>query len=229
VVALAPSAADALVRHYRIARDRIDVSPNAVPGDAFSPPDAAQRAAARRRFGLPDDAFVAAAVGAITHEKGADLAIDAVALTPGVQLLVAGSGAERAHAQALAERTCPDRVTFLEQLDDMQPVYHAADVVLLPSRGGESMPAVLIEAALCGRPSITTDVGSITDIVEDGVTGRIIPVDDARAVADALVHLRDHRDIAAHWGVAAQERARARLTIDSVEPAWTAVLRRCAR
>lgn len=70
----------------------------------------------------------------------------------------------------------------------MVPVLSAASIVVLPSYR-EGLPKVLIEAAACGRPVVTTDVPGCRDAIEAGTTGLLVPPGDARALADTVEQL----------------------------------------
>jgi glycosyltransferase involved in cell wall biosynthesis len=72
------------------------------------------------------------------------------------------------------------------QRSDMPKVLAAAQVVVLPSYYGEGLPKVLIEAAACGRAVVTTDHPGCRDAIDPGVTGVLVPVRNAQALADAL-------------------------------------------
>lgn len=72
------------------------------------------------------------------------------------------------------------------QRSDMPRVLAAAQVVVLPSYYGEGLPKVLIEAAACGRAVVTTDHPGCRDAIDPGVTGLLVPVRNAEALADAL-------------------------------------------
>lgn len=72
--------------------------------------------------------------------------------------------------------------------DDMATVFAKIHIVCLPSYR-EGLPKVLLEAAACGRPIVTTDAPGCREIVQDGLNGFLVPVRDARAVAEALKKL----------------------------------------
>ncbi|HEY6970718.1 MAG TPA: glycosyltransferase family 4 protein [Candidatus Angelobacter sp.] len=72
---------------------------------------------------------------------------------------------------------------------DMTAVFRQANVVCLPSHGGEGVPKVLMEAAASGRAIITTDVPGCRDIVRDGVNGLLVPPKDVPALAHAIEKL----------------------------------------
>lgn len=79
-------------------------------------------------------------------------------------------------------------IEWLGPRDDIARQWEDADIAVLPSYR-EGLPKVLLEAGACARPSVTTDVAGCHDVVRDGVNGLLVPVRDARALADALARL----------------------------------------
>ncbi len=71
---------------------------------------------------------------------------------------------------------------------DMPAVYAQSTLVALPS-WGEGIPTALLEAGACARAVVTTDAPGCRDVVEDGFNGRLVPVEDARSLAEAIYHL----------------------------------------
>ena len=151
---------DVLADRFGVARQRIHVVPTGVPSARFRFADDACRLDARRRFGLQPDAMVVTYVGALSPEKGVETAIEAVAALPGVHLLLAGGGAGRATSSGRPPGGRRHGSHFAGVLDDVEAVHAAADVVVLPSQGGDSMPATIIEAGLCGRATVAAGVGA---------------------------------------------------------------------
>ncbi len=193
VAALTDGARDALHQLYRIPLDRLVVIPSGVSSTLHRPADAAERAAARARLGLPASVRVATAVAALSPEKGLDVAIDAVSDVDDLHLVIAGDGRDRADLEARAERRAPGRVHFLGNLPDPADAYAAADVFVLPSRT-EGLPAALIEAGLRGLPAVATDVGYVRDVVVDGVTGVVVaPGDEPRTARGTRAGAGDGR------------------------------------
>lgn len=229
VVALSEQLAQTVADRYRFDTDRIAVIPNAVPGSGFAPPTASERASARHRFGLDVDDVVVGYVGALVPEKGVDLAIAAVTEIPHAQLLITGDGPERARLEELAKVALPGRARFIGQLEQPLLALQAIDVLVLPSRGGDSMPAVLIEAGLCGIPCVSTDVGAIADVVEHDVTGRIVDLDRRGELASAVRDLAEHAPLRNELGRRAVERCSTHFTIDAISDAWLDVLAAAAR
>jgi glycosyltransferase involved in cell wall biosynthesis len=227
VVALWSGSAALLVSEFGVASTRIAVVPNAVPAERFVPRGVDERAVARARFGLRDT-FTIVFVGALAPEKGPDLAVAAVAGVDDAQLLVVGDGPERASLEQQARTDAPGRVVFTGSIADPIDAYVAADVIVLPSRAGDSMPAVLIEAGLMERASVATPVEAIPEVVIDGVTGRIVPVGAVDALTAALSELRNDPARTAEQGRAARTHCLARYSMPVVAKQWSDVLTRVA-
>jgi glycosyltransferase involved in cell wall biosynthesis len=224
IVALSTHAYEDLVTYIGIPADRIRIVPNGVPSAGFPLSDPSSRPAARSDIGLADLPTVLYA-GALVPEKGVDVAIEAAARLPGIQLLVVGDGPERGRLEALGQRVAPNRVVFAGTLARPQAAYAAADAVVLPSRGGDSMPAVLVEAGYSGLPTVATPIGSIEEIVSDGVTGVIVPPDDPAGLSEGI-----ERALASGvvLGAAARRYCLGRFDIDVVAARWEEVLQEAA-
>jgi glycosyltransferase involved in cell wall biosynthesis len=78
---------------------------------------------------------------------------------------------------------------FIGYAKSLVPIYRQCDIVCYPTRYPEGLPTVLVEAAACGRPVVTTDNVGCRDITADGQTGLVAPVNDPVALADALERL----------------------------------------
>jgi len=182
-------------------------------------PTVEDRAAARRRLGLPAEAPVVAAVGALGPEKCVGDAVAACARLAGAHLLVAGDGPERAALERRAAALAPGRVHFAGTLPGPADALAAADVVVLASRT-EGMPGVLVEAGLSGRPVVATAVGGVPEIVRDGETGVLVPPGDVAALADGLARALASRD---RLGGAARRRCLAAFEIGPVADRWAAL------
>ena len=184
--------------------DQYVVIPPGVALEAF--PD---RVSARTALGLPVDQPVVLFVGRLTAVKRPDRLIEAMALVldtrPDAVLAIAGEGELLEETRSRAE-PLGESVRFLGWQRDIAGLYAAADCMVLTS-DNEGMPVTLIEAAMAGVPSVTTDVGSAREVVLDGVTGLVV-APDAAAVADGLVRLLDN-DLRHRMGAAARARAEA--------------------
>jgi glycosyltransferase involved in cell wall biosynthesis len=128
------------------------------------------------------------------------------AALPFTQFLVVGDGERREALERLtAELGLGGSVRFLGWRRDLERIYADAWVVALSSRN-EGSPVSLIEAMAAERPVVATRVGGVPDLVEDGVTGCLVPPDDAGALAEALVALLRDPECRRVLGKAARER-----------------------
>jgi glycosyltransferase involved in cell wall biosynthesis len=176
---------------------------------AAAPP----REEARRRLGLPPGAFVVAAVGRLVRVKGFDLLVEALprvrAALPGARALVVGEGPERAALAALAARRgVADALVLAGAAREGVAVpLAAADALAAPSRN-EGMGRALVEAMALGLPVVGAAVGGIPAVITEDA-GRLVPPDDAAALAAALVALGTDAALRAKLGAAARQRAEA--------------------
>jgi glycosyltransferase involved in cell wall biosynthesis len=170
-----------------VAEERIVTAPNAVDLRSFEDRvKAARHDLGELRRSLLLDGLVFLYAGRLDPEKGLDILIEAMRDVPATAVLI-GSGSLEAKLRALGG----DRIRFIGQLDrdDLPPWYAAADAFVLPSRS-EPWGMVLNEAAAAGLPIVaTTAVGAAYDLVEPGVNGFRVPVDDVAALAEALRRL----------------------------------------
>lgn len=139
-------------------------------------PAAYDRDDARRRLGLPTDARVVAFVGRMAPVKRVDrfleVAEGVARQRPETVFVVAGGGEPGELARLQRDVRAAD-VRFLGWVGDVAQVYAAADLILLTS-DNEGMPVSLIEAGMVGCPAVATDVGSVREVVIEGVTGRVV-------------------------------------------------------
>ena len=102
-------------------------------------------------------------------------------------------------------------------------LFAAANVVVLPSYYGEGLPKVLMEAAACGRPVITTDMPGCRDAVEAGVTGILVSPRDIVALADAMADLAADEDRRARMGQAGRALAEREFGVEKIVAAHLAI------
>jgi glycosyltransferase involved in cell wall biosynthesis len=106
-------------------------------------------------------------------------------------------------------------VEFWGFRSDMPEVLRQAHIVVLPSYR-EGLPKALIEAAACGRPVVTTDTPGCRDAIIENETGRLVPVRDSRALAEAMRSLIDDTATRRSMGIAARQFAEQEFSIDHV-------------
>ena len=107
-------------------------------------------------------------------------------------------------------------VTWLGHVADVSSIWRRAHIAVLPSRGGEGLPKSLLEAAASGRPLIATDVPGCREIVIHDKTGLLVPVDEPRALAEAMLRLIRSSAQRIRFGVAARRLVDERFSADLV-------------
>jgi glycosyltransferase involved in cell wall biosynthesis len=128
-------------------------------------------------------------------------------------------------AEALAEWQRAGIVEWWGQHEDMANVLSQAAIVCLPSYR-EGLPKVLLEAAACAKPIVSTNVPGCRDVVEAGVTGFLVPPHDAAALAEALRTLLAEPALCQRMGQEAQRRVAARFGLAAVQAATLELYRK---
>jgi glycosyltransferase involved in cell wall biosynthesis len=118
-----------------------------------------------------------------------------------------------------------DRVIVREKVNDIEDYLQAADVGLFTS-DTESFCLSILEAMCFGCPSVARRVGGIPEVVEDDVTGLLVPAEDPAALARAVESLIKDPARRAAMGRAAQQRAREKFSADVIVPRYEALYRR---
>jgi glycosyltransferase involved in cell wall biosynthesis len=136
--------------------------------------------------------------------KGLDLLIDAVAgmANKATKILVVGGGPIEHYKQSCAEKQVSDQFIFTGMRKDLPRIYAACDYFILPT-AYEAWPLVALEAAASGLPIVGTPVNGLVDLINDGVTGRIIERDTGK-IRDVLQGIIAQPDSLPAMGRAAQ-------------------------
>ncbi|MBI5086331.1 MAG: TIGR03088 family PEP-CTERM/XrtA system glycosyltransferase [Acidobacteria bacterium] len=133
-----------------------------------------------------------------------------------LRLVIVGDGPMAAGTRRLIEQTgSADAAWLAGERRDVASILQALDLFVLPSLG-EGISNTLLEAMACGLPVVATAVGGNLELVDDGVTGRLTPVQDPQALANAIdAALRNPRELALQ-GARARERAVCRFSLDAM-------------
>jgi len=188
---------------------RVEVVPTIPPLGV--PSSRADGAAARARHGLAGK--VVLYVGKLSPGKGAADFLAAGERVhrrhPEAQFVLVGDGDVPAAAGAWARHLGP--------LPNAQvlALYAAAEVVAVPSVIPDALSRVILEAMAAGRPVVGTAVGGTPELIEDGVTGLLVPRHDPAALAAACERLLDDPALAARLGDAARQRAETRFSTEA--------------
>jgi len=176
----------------------------------------------RRRLLGEDGGVLVLSVGRLSQEKRIGVLLDAYALAsrgrPDLRLVVAGDGPARREL----ERTAPAGTIFTGELvgDELAALYASADVFCFPSTT-DTFGQVLLEAGASGLPVVAAAAGGALELVHDGRTGALVPPDEPRLFAAALLELADDPALRRRRGAAGRAAA--------LERTWPASIAALAR
>ena len=219
VLACSEHVRDHLVRRVGLPPDKVALVYNGVDTKAFAPAgaDDPARAAARADLGIGPDEKLIGTVGHLNRQKGHAVLIEAMAEVlerePAARLVIAGRGPLRKRLEALAAACgVAEKVTFAGLAGDVPRLLKAFDAFAFPSLW-EGFGIALTEAMAAGLPVVASGTGGIMEIVEDGVSGLLVPPGDTRRLAEALVHLLHHQTFARKLTANALARVRERFSL----------------
>ena len=182
-----------------VAPEKVQLLHNFIDLERFRPPTPEERAAARTRWQLgPNEIalLLPGRVGVQKNQLGLAIALArlkrAGRLPANVRVLLAGRNRDRLYS-ALLPRVLrwlglADQVRFLGTVTEMLSLYHATDLLVLPSLY-EGLPNAVLEAHACGLPAVVSHAANIDEIVVDGVSGFEVPTFDHEALAEALARM----------------------------------------
>ena len=188
-----------LNRGYR--GESIDVCLNGIDIDAVNTTlEQLDRAASRRRLGLPADRLIIGMYAMFRYRKGADLLLDAFAQSraraSGALLILVGGGYQDAHGAYLdvlrtqvARLAIQDDVRFIGYVPDVWRWMAAADIGVLPSRFGEGLPVALLEQMACGLATVATRTPGIDEVLHDMEDGILVDPESSRNLREAIDRL----------------------------------------
>jgi glycosyltransferase involved in cell wall biosynthesis len=181
--------------------------------DAYGSIDAVRLADTRKLLGLAEDAPVAVCIAELIPRKNHRQLVEAWSEVhsrfPGAALLVVGTGElEQKLRRAVLNRRYEGSIRMLGYRTDIPSLLALSDLVVLTSRH-EGLPRVIMEAMAAARPVVATDVRGSRDLVRDGESGLLVPLDRPDLLAEALMRLLGDRALARRMGAAGQSMVQA--------------------
>ena len=213
-----------LVRAGAVSGDRVRVIPNGLDLQAVGPHLRAHRTALRRSIGVSESDFLWLAVGRLYEPKDYPNLLSAVGLLASrtaMRVAIAGQGPLMPQIQrSITALGLDQQVTLLGHRDDAAACMAAADATVLAS-AWEGSPNAVIESLAVGTPVVSTDVGGIREIVDDGRTGFVVPPRNPCALAAAMANLmaRSAEERLA-MGAAGRAHIEGRFGLDGVLDRW---------
>lgn len=156
-------------------------------------PTVGKREETRKKLGIPQDAVVVLTVRRLVYKNGIDTLIDSanivVKKNPLILFLVVGKGPDMENIRMQVTQlgiASNFRLAGFVSDDDLPSYYNMADLFVLPSKSGEGLPLVALEAMACGLPVVATDVGGIREILLEKF-GRLVPSNQPELLAEAVL------------------------------------------
>lgn len=173
------------------------------------------------------------AAGNICRRKGFMILLKAAKyvhnLIPEVKFIIAGSVGEKDYYKSLQierKRLCLQKnFIFCGFQQDLHHFYQNSSIVVLPSLS-DAFPRVILEAASFGRPVVATNCGGSSELIVDGKTGFLVPVNDAKKMAEKIIYLLKNDEIAAQIGKAGYERVKENFNSEKLINEFLDLLRR---
>ncbi|MDB0065559.1 glycosyltransferase family 4 protein [Oceanospirillaceae bacterium] len=147
-------------------------------------------------------------VGALYPMKGPHVLLDAFKLIDIRCELALLGPADPVYLKTLQQKAeqCPNKVSFLGFQSDVDAFMDKLDFLVVPSIAFESFGIVILEAMRCKIPVICSDFGGMKEVVEDGITGLVVPANDALALASAMTRLLFNTELSLQMGEAGYKR-----------------------
>ena len=158
--------------------------------------DDTAKAAVRRRYGLVESDFVLAIIARLEAVKGHDIILDAAKMLAkddiGIKILMAGGGTLEEHLRQRIKDEQIDNVTMAGFVSEVYEIENIMDVQLNASTGTEATSLALLEGMCLGVPAVASDFGGNPYIIKEGINGIIVPQNDAAALCEAVLKLRNN-------------------------------------
>lgn len=229
VITSGESIRQAMIENNRMSGDQIVSIPAGIDINQFS----LQREMAdiRSLYQIPKESFIIGIVGVLRSWKGHhDLIVAAKHIRnkiPKLKLLIVGEGPQRsAIEQQIIESNLSDIVIMTGYQKDPAPFMKAMDIVVLPSYANEATSQVLPQAMAMERPVISTDIGSLPEVVINEKTGLSIPPRDIDALAGALIRLYRNKSLRSELAKAGYAHVQSKFTFDHMIASTEAVYRK---
>lgn len=224
VVAVSSDAAEVCRRVEKISKRKVVTILNGVDLQRYAPGSSDK---AKHAMGLPEDIPVVGIVARLAAEKNHQLLLDACRhlMVLGVapfRLVLVGDGPLRSELERSVRALGLDPfVSFLGMRQDIPELVKGFDIFALSS-STEGVSLTLLEAMACGVPVVATDVGGNPEVVEDGITGFVVP-QDAEKMATRLLELLNDPELRSRMGRAGRNRVEAHFSLQQAAERYVAL------
>lgn len=170
----------------------------------------------RRELGLSPDAVVIGCVANMRKVKGVPVLLEAVATlpeSPGVQVVLVGEVRDCTTRMIAHRAGLGGRVVFTGYQAGAYRLARAFDIFVMPSLDREGLPKALVEAMIQGVPPVVSDAGGLPEVVEDGVSGLLVPAGNAASLGAALSRLIGDAGLRRQLAMGARERIESKFSV----------------
>ena len=208
-IAVSKATKDMWVERTNLEENKITVIYNGIDLAKFDQP--VDRARIKGSLDIPLDAPVVGCCARLHPMKGHQYLIEAAAdvkkKIPGVKFFCVGEGPLRDELTRQVDALgLKDTILFLGHRDDVIDITKIFDIAVLPSVSLESLSYVLIEAMACSKATVASHFSGIVEVVQDGISGILVPRFDARALANAISELLSNKEKALAMGLNGRKR-----------------------
>lgn len=187
-----------VVRFHPHSKSKIEIIPNGVDTQAFSPKGRRiDRQTLHSKLSVPQNDHIMLFVATNYFLKGLDHAIALLPSLPSVHLVVVGDGSAARYDQQAREIGVRQRVHFLGRQKEMAPFYRGAEVLIHPTRY-DPFANVCLEAMACGTPIVTSDHNGIADLLGNALREGVVPLNDMRSRKTIKI-IQDRIDDQGRW------------------------------
>ena len=178
------------------------------------------RAKIRNEFNIDADALLIGSVGRLVWQKGFEHLIQAMPRVlnefPQTKVLIVGEGPLRDDLEALAQKLNTEKhIIFANFRKDVKEILSAIDILILPSLL-EGFPMITLEGMAMKKPIIATAIDGIKEQIINGQSGVLIPPQDPKAMAEAIIRLGKDEDFAQHLGLEARRAVEEQFTVEKM-------------
>lgn len=212
-IVVCESVRQTLAEHPAFSADKLCTIHNGVDAEIYQP-NPEDRKQARDEFSCADSDIVCGIVARLVGDKGHEYLFQAAAMIKGqcprLRILVFGQGTLEKRLRLMASKLgIASMVRFLGFRNDMHYCVQALDIGAQPSIGCDTSSFSMKEQMAAGIPVIASDYGGLSEIIEDGVEGFIVPAGSVEPLAEALKKLAGDAALRTHMGQAGRRRVQA--------------------
>lgn len=217
IITTADAIKEQLISRNRVEREKIVTIPTGIDLSIYMP--GAPFKDLRVELSLPPETLLVGMVSVLRSWKGHDYFIGAASVVrekfPDARFIIAGAGPrEAALVELIKENGLEEFVLMTGHRSDVPDVLASLDVYAQPSYANEGIPQSVVQAMAMARPVVSTDLGPLTEIVDNNKNGITVPVKDSLALGAAIVQLLSDKELRARLGAEGQRLVKERFGID---------------